>query len=52
MSPTIAVALTVSDRHTTVRSQMAGLLAGLVFRAVGIGVGAAALIVSCAFALF
>jgi hypothetical protein len=52
MSSMVAVPLTVSDRHTTVRSHMAGLLAGLVVRAVGIGVGAAALIVSCALALF
>ena len=52
MSSTIA-ALTVSDaRAASIRSQMGGLLAGLVLRAVAIGMGAAALIVSSAVALF
>ncbi|MGE5837349.1 MAG: hypothetical protein ACM4AI_22945 [Acidobacteriota bacterium] len=52
MSSTIAVALTVPNHHAPVRSRMAGLLAGLFLRAVAIGVGASALIVSSALALY
>jgi hypothetical protein len=52
MSSTLAVALTVPNRDAPVRSQMTGLLAGLFLRAVAIGVGASALIVSSALALF